>query len=108
MTHLELERQMEDMLLRAIPRMSMSRPPWRRDALTCWLGSIATLDPCGREHEDISSDGAPLRCRVYWTALRTAADTLGGWLEEQRGSIYFALPAAADGHVHKEEPQCTG
>jgi len=103
MTNVELERQLEDMLLRAIPRMSMSRPPWRRDALTCWLGSIVALDPCGREHEDVSSEETPLRCRIYWTALRTAADDVGGWLEEHEGGIYFALPPAAAPTDDKKE-----
>lgn len=60
-----------------------------------YLGSVMSLDPCGRYHHAISPNGITSRCARFWENLETVASDLGGWTESGEGDptdIYFCMP----------------
>ena len=49
--------------------------------LSTYLGTVQTLDPCGRYHHVLSPNGATTECERFWANLEAAAASLNAWTE---------------------------
>ena len=50
-----------------------------------YLGSVFSLDPCGRYHHIFSPNHLSARCERYWENLERAADELGLSIDSGEG-----------------------
>lgn len=69
-----------------------------------YLGSVLSLDPCGRYHHVLSPNGATMRCIRYWENLEETAEELGAWIETGEGdacNVYLCRAAREDDIVEK-------
>lgn len=83
-----------------IPHMEISEntdsPGSDESYRSIYLGTVFSLDPCGKYHHALSPNGATEDCETYWETLEEAANELGGWIESGEGDPcdqFFCLPA---------------
>ena len=90
------KREIKKFLKDSISEMEKVENYWEDDAYqSVYLGSVMSLDPCGRYHHILSPNRATRKCELFWERLENVAEDLGGWIESGKGDptdIFFCMP----------------
>jgi len=69
--------------------------------LSTYLGTVQSLDPCGKYHHLLSPNGMEPEdnCERYWSNLESAAESLNAWIENGDGDpcdVYLCMNGGKD------------